>query len=173
MEEFPVFIDMEDKVNFVYDFLVDSTHTMLVIIDGQGGRSGKTMALDEAIYLLEKKHGKAVFETFKVHHYEDDTKFALYNSVTRQLKIVSFVNSWNNAWSYVIRDWEAKVSVFKYDGDQRLTPYICKTSVFTSNCGPQACACGSACRHGCATRVGVNPCAIGCDKLGCGQRDMA
>jgi len=171
MEEFPVFIDKEDKVNFVYDFLVDSTHTMLVLIDGQGGRSGKTMALDEAAFLLEKRYGKTVFESFKVHHFEDDTKFALYNNETRQLKIISFVNKWNDAWSYVIRDWEAKVAVFKYDGDKSTTPYTCKANIFTANFGPQVCACGSACRHGCASRVGGNPCAIGCDKLGCGQRE--
>ena len=173
MEEFPVFIDKEDKVNFVYDFLVDSTHTMLVLIDGQGGGSGKTMALDEAVYLLEKRHGKAVFESFKVYHFEDDKKFALYNSVTRQLKIISFVAAWNDAWSYVIRDWEAKVAVFKYDGTERTTAYTCKAAIFTASCGPTACACGPACKVGCGARLGVNPCAVGCDKVGCGARETA
>ena len=131
MMDYPLLVDKEEKVNFVYDFLVDSTHTMLVLIDGQGGGSGKTMALDEAVSLLETRYGKAVFELFKVHHFEDDKKFALYNSVTRQLKIISFVASWNDAWKYVIRDWEAKVAVFKYDGDERRTPYECKAEVFT------------------------------------------
>ena len=128
---YPLLVEKEEKVNFVYDFLVDSTHTMLVLIDGQCGGSGKTMALDEAICLLEKRHGKSVFESFKVHHFEDDKKIALYNSATRQLKIISFVASWNEAWSYVIRDWEAKVAVFKYDGNEGAKPYECKAEVFT------------------------------------------
>jgi hypothetical protein len=134
MEEFPLFIDKEDKVNFVYDFLVDSTHTMLVIIDGQGGHSGKTMALDEAVCLMEKKYGASVFQCFKLHHFADDQKFALYNTVTGQLKIISFVPIWNDSWSYVIRDWEAKVAVFKYDGSDHLTPYHCRASIFTAKC---------------------------------------
>jgi len=132
MEEFPIFIDKEDKVNFVYDFLIDSTHTMLVLIDGQSGRSGKTMALDEAVFLLEKRYGKTVFETFKVHHFEDDRKFALYNTVTRQLKIISFVDTWHDSWSYVIRDWEAKIAVFKYDHPSYKVAYECKSSIFTA-----------------------------------------
>ena len=135
MDGFPLLVEKEEKVNFVYDFLIDSTHTMLVLIDGQGGRSGKTMALDEAAFLLEKRYGKGIFESFKIHHFEDDKKIALYNTATRQLKIISFVSSWNDAWSYVIRDWEAKVAVFKYDGNQRIEPYTCKADILSVNCG--------------------------------------
>jgi hypothetical protein len=136
MDQFPLLVEKEEKVNFVYDFLIDSTHTMLVIVDGQGGGSGKTMAVDEAICLLEKKYGSSIFQSFKAHHFSDDQKFAFYNSVTGQLKIISYVTVWNDAWNYVIRDWEAKVAVFKYDGDERLTSYICKAHVFTANYGP-------------------------------------
>jgi hypothetical protein len=143
MDQFPEFVEKEEKVNFVYDFLVDSTHTMLVIIDSQHGGSGKTMAVDEAICLLEKKYGTAVFQPFRIHHFADDQKFALYNTVTAQLKIISYVGVWNDAWSYVIRDWEAKVAVFKYDGDERLTPYTCKAHVFTAS-GAPTCLAGSA-----------------------------
>lgn len=130
MDGYPLLVEKEEKVNFVYDFLVDSTHTMLVLVDAQTSGSGKTMAVDEAICLLEKKYGPSIFQCFKAHHFADDQKFVLYNTVTGQLKIISYVAVWNDAWSYIVRDWEAKVAVFKYDGHLPGTFWETKSTVF-------------------------------------------
>ena len=110
MTEFPLLVDKEEKVNFVYDFLIDSTHTMLILADKSKKGSGKTMATEEAITLLGDQ-----LEHFRVHHFNGDRKRAFVNKKTGQLKIICYVASLDDRWISLADDWSAKVAVFDFN----------------------------------------------------------
>ena len=110
MTEFPLLVDKEEKVNFVYDFLTDSSHTMLILADKSQRGSGKMMATEAATTLLGDQ-----LEHFRVHHFNGDRKRAFVNKKTGQLKIICYVASLDDRWISLADDWSAKVAVFDYE----------------------------------------------------------
>jgi hypothetical protein len=110
MYDFPVLVDKEEKVNFVYDFLIDSTHTMLILADNSKKGSGKTMATEAAVNLLGEQ-----LEHLRIHHFDGDRKRAFINRRTGQLKIICYVNMIDDRWVFIVEDWNAKVGLFEYN----------------------------------------------------------
>ena len=110
MTEFPLLVDKEEKVNFVYDFLTDSTYTMLILADNSKKGSGKNMATEAAVNLLGDQ-----LEHFRIHHFQGDRKRAFVNKKTGQLKIICYIASLDSKWIAFAEDWSAKVALFDFN----------------------------------------------------------
>jgi hypothetical protein len=110
MTEFPLLVDKEEKVNFVYDFLTDSTYTMLILADNSKKGSGKSMATEAAATLLGDQ-----LEHLRIHHFQGDRKRAFINKKTGQLKLICYVPSLDDRWIALAEDWSAKVALFEYN----------------------------------------------------------
>jgi hypothetical protein len=109
--EIPIVHEWAHKIKTVYDFLKED-NTMLFIIGLQGGE-GKTLATNEAVRRWKMDVGENNIREINIFNAGLEHKETYMNMVTGKIKIIVHINSWNEHWVAMAREWGANTVIFR------------------------------------------------------------
>ena len=123
-----------EKINLVTTFLMSGPDCgWLILVGGNGGGEGKTMATNEAITLWRRSLGEDVEDVHSdniIHLpcYNDGTahKVVLMKKGTPIVKTIIQTNVWGPEWEFMAKEWNAKVVRFQLPHELR--PYAVRVA---------------------------------------------